>query len=77
MSPERITNIGKITVAADIWALGLCIIEISTGKMPYLDLSGSPGSGGIMELFDMILNEPSPTLPQEFDPELIQLVSIW
>jgi serine/threonine protein kinase len=74
LSPERITNIGKITVAADLWALGLTVIEITTGAHPYL---GGASSGSIMELFDIITNEPSPTLPEVFDQDLRDFVSIW
>lgn len=49
----------------------MTIIEISTGKHPYSALRG------VMELFDMILNEPPPNLPQEFDSDLRQLISVW
>lgn len=76
LSPERITNIGKITVAADLWALGLTIIEICTGKHPYSDSRGL-SNGGVMELFDIILNEPSPNLSHDFDSDLRELVFIW
>ncbi|KAK0461233.1 kinase-like protein [Desarmillaria tabescens] len=40
MAPERIHgetrgNLGAYTVAADVWSLGLSVIEISLGKYPY------------------------------------------
>lgn len=50
------------------------MIEITTGSHPYSALRGATGS--VMDLFDMIINEPSPNLPDKFDPDLRKIVSI-
>ncbi len=40
MSPERINN-ESYSFPADIWSLGLALIECATGTYPY-DASGGP-----------------------------------
>jgi serine/threonine protein kinase len=40
MSPERINN-ERYSFSADIWSLGLVLVECATGKYPY-DNSGGP-----------------------------------
>lgn len=40
MSPEQLNN-GSYTNAVDIWALGICIIEMAEGKPPYHQYTGT------------------------------------
>jgi len=42
MSPERIRN-ENYSCAADIWSLGLTILECATGKFPY-DVNEGPAN---------------------------------
>jgi serine/threonine protein kinase len=42
MSPERIRN-ENYSYAADIWSLGLTILECATGKFPY-DVNEGPAN---------------------------------
>ncbi|RCV08205.1 hypothetical protein SETIT_1G307400v2 [Setaria italica] len=58
MSPERI-RIENYSYAADIWSLGLTILECATGKFPY-DVNEGPAN-----LMLQILDDPSPTPPQD------------
>ncbi|KAL6760254.1 mitogen-activated protein kinase [Haematococcus lacustris] len=56
MSPERINN-EQYSFPADIWSLGLAIIECATGRYPY------DASVGPLQLMMEVLNEEVP-LPQ-------------
>jgi len=56
MSPERID--GKdYSYPSDIWALGLAILAVATGKMPI------QASGGYWSVLQAIRDDPSPVLP--------------
>jgi mitogen-activated protein kinase kinase len=71
--PERITNVGKITIQADIWSFGLTLIEIATGRFPYA-MSPASSTLGIMDLYEMIVEEPAPTLPSRFSHAFCDVV---
>nr|ABN50916.1 mitogen-activated protein kinase kinase 3 [Oryza sativa Indica Group] len=58
MSPERIRN-ENYSYAADIWSLGLAILECATGKFPY-NVNEGPAN-----LMLQILDDPSPTPPKD------------
>mmetsp|Transcript_9782 Transcript_9782/g.24382 ORF Transcript_9782/g.24382 Transcript_9782/m.24382 type:complete len:480 (-) Transcript_9782:340-1779(-) len=62
MSPERINN-EQYSFPADIWSLGLALIECATGKYPY------DASVGPLQLMIQVLNEdlPIPKGPQFSD----------
>lgn len=62
MSPERINNL-PYSFAADIWSLGLALIECATGKYPY------DATVGPLQLMFQVLNEdvPIPTGPELSD----------
>jgi serine/threonine protein kinase len=63
LSPERISS-QAYGFASDIWSLGLTLYYCLTGKTPYK-------SNGSLELFMMIVNEPSPSLDESmFSSEL-------
>ncbi len=56
MSPERI-NGQPYAFPADIWALGLALLECATGRYPY------DASGGAMQLMIQLLEEAVPLPP--------------
>ncbi|GMH43689.1 hypothetical protein BSKO_11611 [Bryopsis sp. KO-2023] len=68
MSPERIQN-EHYSFPADIWSLGLALIECATGRYPYA------ASEGPLQLMIQVLEEPVP-LPSEdaYSPELCDFV---
>jgi mitogen-activated protein kinase kinase 7 len=62
MAPERITpdTIGSgYDVRADIWSVGITLVELATGRFPYADCKKE------FEVLTKILQEPSPELPRE------------
>lgn len=68
MSPERIQG-AAYSVKGDVWSLGLMLVELATGKFPF----GS-GAMGVLDLLQLIVREPAPTLdPVEF-PALSPMV---
>ncbi|KXG24970.1 mitogen-activated protein kinase kinase 3 isoform X1 [Sorghum bicolor] len=69
MSPERIRN-ENYSYAADIWSLGLTILECATGKFPY-DVNEGPAN-----LMLQILDDPSPTPPPDaYSPEFCSFIN--
>eukprot|EP00325_Prymnesiales_sp_UTEX-LB-985_P002649 CAMPEP_0174701818 /NCGR_PEP_ID=MMETSP1094-20130205/6327_1 /TAXON_ID=156173 /ORGANISM="Chrysochromulina brevifilum, Strain UTEX LB 985" /LENGTH=457 /DNA_ID=CAMNT_0015899517 /DNA_START=1 /DNA_END=1375 /DNA_ORIENTATION=- len=71
MSPERLSGEAYST-SADIWAFGLIMLELATGKYPYK----VPDS--YFDLLNSIMDEPQPTLGDEagFSDDFAQLISI-
>merc|ERR1712232_48512 len=68
MSPERILG-EDYTFPADIWSLGLCVIELASGTYPYGNVAAFP------VLFDNLCNKPEPRLQQgRFTEELCGFV---
>ncbi|KAJ3184232.1 hypothetical protein HDU87_005079 [Geranomyces variabilis] len=68
MAPEIIELKGAST-AADIWSLGCTVIEMITGKPPYLDLKNP------MTALFRIVEDDSPPLPSDISPELADFFS--
>eukprot|EP00898_Chlorokybus_atmophyticus_P008584 jgi/Chlat1/8727/Chrsp9S00720 len=69
MSPERINN-APYSYPADIWSLGLTLLECATGVYPY------NATGGPLHLMLQVMNDPSPEPPaQGFSPELRLLIA--
>ncbi|PRW57164.1 mitogen-activated kinase kinase 3 [Chlorella sorokiniana] len=71
MSPERI-NGQPYSFPADIWALGLTLLECATGKYPY------DASGGTIQLMIQLMEEECPLPPEEegqLSPELRDFVA--
>ncbi|KAJ3161776.1 hypothetical protein HDU86_006547 [Geranomyces michiganensis] len=68
MAPEIIELKGAST-AADIWSLGCTVIEMITGKPPYLDLKNP------MTALFRIVEDDSPPLPPDISPELSDFFS--
>lgn len=69
MSPERVLG-EDYSFAADIWSLGLCVIELASGLYPYGSVASIP------MLFDNLVNKPEPRLPPDrFTPDLCDFVA--
>ncbi|KAM7278182.1 hypothetical protein ACFE04_005316 [Oxalis oulophora] len=70
MSPERIRN-ENYSYPADIWSLGLALLECSAGEFPYT------ASEGAVNLMLQILDDPSPSpSKQKFSPEFCSFVDV-
>eukprot|EP00245_Coleochaete_scutata_P017013 TRINITY_DN8146_c0_g6_i1.p1 TRINITY_DN8146_c0_g6~~TRINITY_DN8146_c0_g6_i1.p1 ORF type:complete len:518 (-),score=65.08 TRINITY_DN8146_c0_g6_i1:663-2216(-) len=69
MSPERLRN-EQYSYPADIWSLGLTVLELATGVYPY-DATKGPFAL-MMEV--MQCASPSPS-PERFSPEFISFVN--
>mmetsp|Transcript_53512 Transcript_53512/g.130761 ORF Transcript_53512/g.130761 Transcript_53512/m.130761 type:complete len:314 (+) Transcript_53512:167-1108(+) len=71
MSPERISGL-QYLANADVWSLGICLVELARGTFPYT------GDGGkrleMVELLDKIVDDPPPALPETFSGELCGFV---
>lgn len=59
MSPEILKNGEGYTTKSDVWSLGLTVIEIATGTMPYAGMK-------FMESIVNIMEKEAPELPAEF-----------
>lgn len=68
MSPERIQG-AAYSVKGDVWSLGLMLVELATGKFPF----GS-GAMGVLDLLQLIVREPAPTLDSHIFPSLSEMV---
>merc|ERR1719162_1428193 len=70
MSPERVLG-EDYSFAADIWSLGLCVMELATGTYPYGSIPSFP------VLFDKLCSKPEPRLPQgRFSQNLCEFVEL-
>jgi serine/threonine protein kinase len=67
MSPERAIG-GSYTLSADIWSIGMILIETVSMRYPYPKLSSFP------VLFDFLCNKPEPRLPSTSDETVKLLV---
>ncbi|WVZ15257.1 hypothetical protein V8G54_012823 [Vigna mungo] len=68
MSPERIRN-ESYSYPADIWSLGLALLECGTGEFPYT------ANEGPVNLMLQILDDPSPSPSKnKFSPEFCSFV---
>ena len=69
MSPERI-NGQAYSFPADVWALGLTLLECALGRYPY------DASGGTMQLMIQLMDDECPLPPEgELSPELRDFVA--
>ncbi|KNC47919.1 STE/STE7/MEK1 protein kinase [Thecamonas trahens ATCC 50062] len=76
MSPERIRS-QPHSASADIWSLGITLIELATGRFPYPpDVTNSPLQ--FWSLLRLVVNTDSPTLPEHFgfSPEFHSFVAL-
>lgn len=74
MAPERINppNPSKpdYDIRADVWSLGITLVELATGRFPYRDCKTD------FELLTKVLEDDPPLLPrnQDFSPEFCSFV---
>jgi serine/threonine protein kinase len=59
MSPARIRGVSKYSFEADMWSLGVTMIAIMTGEIPF------PTANGSWQMMNTILQGPQPTLSKE------------
>eukprot|EP00966_Prymnesium_polylepis_P006068 138928-Prymnesium_polylepis.3 len=70
MSPERLAG-EQYSYTADVWAFGLIILELATGRYPYGEV------GSYFQLLGHIMDEPAPTPPDgSFSREFTSLISL-
>ncbi|CAH8473535.1 unnamed protein product [Heterobilharzia americana] len=71
MAPERLNN-STYDVRADIWSLGISLLELATGSFPY---TGTQIEFAIMT---KIISDPAPSLPHHipFTPAFRQFVEL-
>jgi serine/threonine protein kinase len=67
MAPERIRG-DQYSMPADIWSMGISLLELAGGRFPY----PAPSADGrvaqiasFWDLLDMIQHDPVPVLPEE------------
>ncbi|XP_022730153.1 probable disease resistance protein At1g12280 isoform X3 [Durio zibethinus] len=75
MSPERIVG-GSYGIKADIWSLGLVLLECATGKFPYSPPDQAEVWSNSYELMECIVEQPPPCAPSDqFSPEFCSFIS--
>lgn len=70
LAPERLSNGNKkYKIQADVWSLGITLIELSSGRNPYQGMDA-------FVVLHTIVNKPSPELPADafFPPEFREFV---
>jgi len=71
MSPERLSG-DPYSYSSDLWSFGLIMLELASGKYPY-----SSGDSSYFKLLGMIMDEPSPSLPDsEFSDAFAEFISL-
>ena len=72
MAPERINppnpNKPDYDIRADVWSLGITLVELATGQFPYKDCKTE------FEVLTKVIQDDPPSLPPEFSPEFRQFV---
>ncbi len=66
MAPERI-NGDAYSFAADVWSLGLTVMELAMGRFPLA--TGDADVGSFLDVMNLIVSNPPPILPDGFTPE--------
>ncbi|KAK8684922.1 hypothetical protein V6N13_040936 [Hibiscus sabdariffa] len=75
MSPERIVE-DLYGTDADIWSLGIVLLECATGKFPYSPSNPAEGWANLYDLTDCIVEGPAPCAPaDQFSLEFCSFIS--
>ncbi|GMI97819.1 hypothetical protein HRI_003451200 [Hibiscus trionum] len=75
MSPERIDG-NSYGIDADIWSLGLVLLECATGKFPYSPPEHAEEWTSFFELMECIVEGPVPCAPSDrFSSEFCSFIS--
>jgi len=73
MAPERINPPNPknpdYDIRADVWSLGITLVELATGQFPYRDCNTE------FEVLTKIIHDDPPCLPPHFSPEFRRFVS--
>mgnify|MGYP005985428163 CR=1 FL=1 len=72
--PERIEPDPKnpdYDIRADVWSLGITLVELATGVFPY------PNCTTDFEVLTKVLGQDPPSLPDTFSPEFREFVKCW
>ncbi|XVF35076.1 hypothetical protein REPUB_Repub18cG0113600 [Reevesia pubescens] len=73
--PQRIVG-GSYGTKADIWSLGLVLLECATGQFPYSPPDQAEGWSNFYELMEQIVEDPPPCAPSDqFSPEFCSFIS--
>jgi mitogen-activated protein kinase kinase len=70
---ESVGSLGAYSVSADVWSLGLSIIEIAMGKYPY---PPETYANVFAQLTAIVQGDP-PTLPDGFSDDAGDFVANW
>lgn len=76
LQPERIEPdpaSPDYDIRADVWSLGITLVELATGVFPYRDCKSD------FEVLTKVIKDAPPTLPadKEFSPEFRTFVNCW
>lgn len=74
MAPERIDPIKQnYDIRADVWSLGITLVELATGSFPYKDCNTD------FEVLTRVLESDPPRLPKDegFSLEFQEFVNKW
>ncbi|XVE54033.1 hypothetical protein DITRI_Ditri03aG0050000 [Diplodiscus trichospermus] len=75
MSPERIVG-GSYDITADIWSLGLLLLECAIGRFPYTPPEQAERWTNSYELMEEIVEQPPPFAPSDqFSSEFCSFIS--
>ncbi|VEL25349.1 unnamed protein product [Protopolystoma xenopodis] len=72
MAPERLDT-PTYDVRADVWSLGISLVELATGSFPY------KGTEAEFAIMSKIISDPPPTLPQDmlFTTAFRHFIELW
>ena len=74
MAPERINppnpNKPDYDIRADVWSLGITLVELATGHFPYKDCKTE------FEVLTKVIQDDPPSLPAHFSPEFREFVHV-
>jgi mitogen-activated protein kinase kinase 7 len=74
LAPERIEPDPKnpdYDIRADVWSLGITLVELATGVFPY------PNCTTDFEVLTKVLGQDPPSLPETFSLEFREFVKCW